>query len=83
MQVSKFTLYSASHPYSPKAQEARNRDCHGELFREGSSFQQHGFKSGQVFKIIVTDQAVPIGYAVDGGQLGSASLAQVRQVVMN
>ena len=57
---------------SPKKLVIVNR--HDDLPGDRISSQFHIFKSGQLFKIIVIDQAMPISYASDGGQLGSASL---------
>ena len=40
------------------------------------------FKSGQIFEMIVSDQAMPVGYAVDRGQLESACLVPRRSQPM-
>ena len=52
---------------------------HDDFSGDRRSLQYDALKSGQVFKIIVTDQAMPVAYSVDFGQLGSDSLVPGRR----
>ena len=55
---------------------------HDDFSGDRRSLQYDALKSGQVFKIIVTDQAMPVAYSVDFGQLGSDSLVPWRPLPM-